>query len=73
MDEVHEATIQWSGASQLAEQIIQASNRPHCESLTQEESGEVFVSVTVQHSNLQELRDIVDELLIRFADIEEGN
>lgn len=32
----------------------------------------MFVSVTVQHSNLQELRDIVDALLIQFAEIEEG-
>ncbi|MDP6234214.1 MAG: hypothetical protein QF364_00040 [Candidatus Poseidoniaceae archaeon] len=72
MDEVHEATIQWRGNSRIAEQIIHASNQPHCEFFTQEENGEMFVSVTVQHSNLQELRDIVDALLIQFAEIEEG-
>ena len=73
MDEVHEATIQWRGNPRIAEQIIHASNQPHCEYFTQEENGETFVSVTVQHSNLQELRDIVDALLIQFAEIEEGS
>tara|TARA_Y100000766_G_scaffold246825_1_gene227572 strand:+ start:345 stop:566 length:222 start_codon:yes stop_codon:yes gene_type:complete len=73
MDEVHEATIQWRGNARIVEQIIHASNQPHCEFFTQEENDETFVSVTVQHSNLQTLRDIVDALLIQFAEIEEGS
>tara|TARA_B100000965_G_C19302992_1_gene630989 strand:+ start:96 stop:317 length:222 start_codon:yes stop_codon:yes gene_type:complete len=73
MGEVHEATIQWRGNARIAEQIIHASNQPHCEFFTQEENDETFVSVTVQHSNLQTLRDIVDALLIQFAEIEEGS
>ena len=72
MVESHEATIQWSGTALIAQRILAAADRPHCEVFSQEEDGETLVSVVVQHTKLQELRDIVDALLVDLADIEES-
>jgi hypothetical protein len=72
MVESHEATIQWSGTALMAQRILAAADRPHCEAFSQEEDGETLVSVVVQHTKLQGLRDIVDALLVDLADIEES-
>lgn len=73
MVESHEATIQWSGTASIAQRILAAANRPHCEAFSQEEDEETLVSVVVRHSNLQDLRDIVDALLVDMSDIEESD
>ena len=73
MSESHEATIQWSGSVSLANQILEAAQRPYCETLSEEHEDGMHVSVIVQHADLQSLRDIVDALLINFAEIEEQN
>lgn len=73
MGESHEATIQWAGAAPMAQLILAAAERPHCESFSQEVDGETHVSVVILHYNLQQLRDIADALLIDFAEIEENN
>jgi hypothetical protein len=56
----------------MAQRILAAADRPHCEAFSQEEDGETLVSVVVQHTKLQGLRDIVDALLVDLADIEES-
>ena len=56
----------------VKQRILAAADRPHCEAFSQEEDGETLVSVVVQHTKLQELRDIVDALLVDLADIEES-
>ncbi|MBT3477392.1 MAG: hypothetical protein HN458_05605 [Euryarchaeota archaeon] len=73
MGESHEATIQWVGAAPIAQLILAAAQRPHCESFSQDSEGQIHVSVVIHHSNLQQLRDIADALLIDFAEIEENN
>ena len=71
MSELHEATIEWVGNAELAPLFIEASQRSNCEVRSLEKNGEVHLTVKVQHSSLQSLRDTVDALLIDFADIEE--
>ena len=71
MSELHEATIEWSGDAELAPLFLAASQRSNCEASSLEKSGEIYLTVKIQHSSLQALRDLVDALLIDFADIEE--
>ena len=71
MSELHEATIEWTGDAKLAPLFIAAAQRSNCEVSSLEKNGEVHLTVKIQHSSLQSLRDIVDALLIDFADIEE--
>tara|TARA_B110000305_G_scaffold226002_1_gene273166 strand:- start:2033 stop:2254 length:222 start_codon:yes stop_codon:yes gene_type:complete len=71
MSELHEATIEWSGDAELAPLFLAASQRSNCEASSFEKNGEVNITVKIQHSSLQSLRDIVDALLIDFAEIEE--
>ena len=72
MSELHEATIQWVGAAEIAPLFIEASQRSNCEVSSLEINGEIHLTVKVHHSNLKSLRDVVDALLIDFADIEES-
>ncbi len=72
MSELHEATIEWAGNAELAPLFIAAAQRSNCEVSSLEKNGEVHLTIKVQHSSLQSLRDIVDALLSDFADIEEA-
>jgi hypothetical protein len=72
MSELHEATIEWVGNSELAPLFLAASQRSNCVGNSFEKDGEIRLTVKIQHTSLQSLRDIVDALLIEFAEIEEG-
>ena len=72
MSELHEATIEWTGEAKLTPLFLVAAQQSNCEVSSLEKSGEVHLTVKIQHSSLQSLRDIVDALLIDFADIEEA-
>ncbi|MCP2504255.1 MAG: hypothetical protein NLN65_03050 [Candidatus Poseidoniaceae archaeon] len=72
MSELHEATIEWTGEAKLAPLFLAAAQHSECEVSSLEKNGEVHLTVKIQHSSLQSLRDIVDALLINFADIEEA-
>lgn len=71
MSELHEAIIEWVGAPKLAPLILAASQRSNCEVHSFEEGDEIRLTVKIQHTSLQSLRDMVDDLLIEFSDIEE--
>ncbi|MDA0649082.1 MAG: hypothetical protein O3B00_06670 [archaeon] len=72
MGEMHHATIEWQGDVALATIFLAAASRPNCKAEMSEEGGAAKLEITVSNSNLQTLRDIVDELLIALADIEEN-
>jgi len=73
MSELHEATIEWVGNAVLAPLFLAASQRPNCAVDSFEKDGEFHLTVKVQHTSLQSLRDIVDALLVEFADVEESH
>ena len=72
MGEMHHATIEWQGDVALAAAFLAAASRPTCEAEMSEVGGVAKLEVTVSNSDLQTLRDIVDELLIALSDIEEN-
>jgi|TARA_B110000914_G_scaffold109462_1_gene95890 hypothetical protein len=72
MSELHEATIEWVGNAELAALFLAASQRSNCEGNSFEKNGEIHLTVKIQHTSLQSLRDIVDALLVDFAEIEES-
>ena len=72
MGEMHHATIEWQGDVALATAFLAAASRPNCKAQMNEEGGVAKLEITVSNSDLQTLRDIVDELLIALADIEEN-
>jgi len=72
MGEMHHATIEWQGDVALATPFLAAASRPSCKAEMSEQSGVAKLEITVSNSDLQTLRDIVDELLITLADIEEN-
>ena len=73
MSELHEATIEWTGDAKITPLFIAAAQRSNCEVSSLEKNGEVHLTVKIQHSSLQSLRDTVDALLIDFTDIEEAS
>jgi len=72
MGEMHHATIEWQGDVALATTFLAAASRPNCKAKMSEAGGVAKLDITVSNSDLQTLRDIVDELLIALADIEEN-
>lgn len=72
MGEMHNATIEWQGDVGLATTFLAAASRPNCKATMSEENGVASLKVSISHSDLQTLRDIVDELLIALSDIEEN-
>lgn len=53
--------------------FLAAASRPGCKAKLSEQDGEAKLEVTVIAEDLQHLRDVVDELMIALADIEESN
>lgn len=70
MAELHQATVEWSGDRTLATVFLAAASRPNCSAQITESDEQAHLTVVVEHESLQELRDIVDRLLVAFADIE---
>lgn len=70
MSELHQATVKWSGQPTMATVLLAAASRPNCSAQLAESNGKAHLTVVVEHASLQTLRDIVDNLLIAFADIE---
>lgn len=70
MSELHQATVKWSGPPAMATVFLAAASRPNCSAQLVESNGNAHLTVIIEHSSLQTLRDIVDNLLIAFADIE---
>lgn len=70
MVEEHTVTVAWSGDASLGTVYLAAASRPHCKAELTEADGVATLTITVQHTSLQELRDVVDELLVALADIE---
>ena len=72
MGESYEATIQWSGSSDLGMVLLAAASRPKCSAKLDEKEGLSALSITVKEVSIQALRDVVDELMIALSDIEEN-
>tara|TARA_B100000459_G_scaffold147291_1_gene116291 strand:- start:5412 stop:5633 length:222 start_codon:yes stop_codon:yes gene_type:complete len=72
MGELHEATIEWSGEPSAASLFIAAAQAFDCVADCDTVNGKAQLSVKIQSTNLQDLRNRVDALLIEFADIEEN-
>ena len=72
MSELHEVIIEWVGDARIAPLILAASKRSNCEVHSFEEGDGIRLTVKIQHTSLQSLRDIVDALLVDFAEIEES-
>ncbi|MFL2949349.1 MAG: hypothetical protein ACJZ40_03070 [Candidatus Poseidoniaceae archaeon] len=70
MVEAHLVTVEWSGDAALGTVYLAAASRPHCKARLSETGTQAQLIVEVRHTSLQELRNIVDELLVAFADIE---
>jgi hypothetical protein len=70
MAEGHTVTVEWSGDPSLGTLFLAAASRPHCKATLKEHDGEAKLTVQVQHTSLQELRNVVDELMIALADLE---
>ncbi|MDE0858408.1 MAG: hypothetical protein OSA38_07555 [Candidatus Poseidoniaceae archaeon] len=70
MVEGHLVTVEWSGDKALGTVYLAAASRPHCKATLSESDEKAHLMVQVHHTSLQELRNIVDELMIAFADIE---
>tara|TARA_B100000900_G_C20554444_1_gene706169 strand:+ start:1176 stop:1400 length:225 start_codon:yes stop_codon:yes gene_type:complete len=73
MVESYQATIEWSGPVSLGTTFLAAASRPGCSARLSEQSGKAMLTVIVENSSLQALRDSVDELLIALSDIEEND
>jgi hypothetical protein len=70
MVEGHTVTVEWSGDPSLGTLFLAAASRPHCKATLKEHGGEANLTVQVHHTSLQELRNVVDELMIALADLE---
>ena len=70
MNEGHTVTVEWSGDPSLGTVYLAAASRPHCKASLSEKDGQAHLIVQVHHQSLQELRDIVDEMMVALADIE---
>jgi hypothetical protein len=70
MVEEHTVTVEWSGDASLGTVYLAAASRPHCKATLSEAEGTAALTIRVEHTSLQELRDIVDELMVALADIE---
>ena len=70
MVEGHAVTVEWSGDPSLGTLFLAAASRPHCKATLKEHGGEASLTVQVHHTSLQELRNIVDELMVALADLE---
>ena len=73
MSEPHTVVLRWEGDAALGEQFAGCA-REHgadVESLNSDE--DVVVTMTLEGNELQELRDVVDALLVALSTIEDTN
>ncbi len=71
MAESYQATIEWSGDTNLGAELLAAAARHGCITEMHEVGDKAKLLITVNNSTLQGLRDSVDELLVKLSDIEE--
>ena len=71
MAELHQATIEWSGDALLATTLLAAASRPGCNAKLTESEGISHLTIVIEDSSIQSLRDRVDELMVALSDIEE--
>lgn len=72
MSELHQATIEWSGDAVLGTTLLAAASRPGCNAKLTESEGISHLTIIVEDSSIQNLRDRVDELMVALSDIEEN-
>ena len=72
MSELHQATIEWSGDAVLGTTLLAAASRPGCNAKLTESGGISHLTIIVEDSSIQNLRDRVDELMVALSDIEEN-
>lgn len=72
MAELHQATIEWSGDATLGTTLLAAASRPGCNAKLTESEGTSHLTIIVEDSSIQNLRDKVDELMVALSDIEEN-
>ena len=72
MSELHQATIEWSGDAVLGTTLLAEASRPGCNAKLTESEGISHLTIIVEDSSIQNLRDRVDELMVALSDIEEN-
>lgn len=71
MTEAHTMTVRWAGDEVLANALVAAAREQGHEALVAEDERGVSLTVEVTDSDLQNLRDRVDALLVAFSALEE--
>ena len=72
MSELYQATIEWSGDAALGTTLLAAASRPGCNAKLTESEGISHLTILVEDSSIQNLRDRVEQLMVALSDIEEN-
>ena len=70
MAERHQMALTWTGDLETAHRLAELASPHSCEIKPVEGQGSVVLTVTVVENDLQQLRDIVDALLVSFDAVE---
>ena len=73
MTEQHVMEVRWSGSEALGTAMAEAAQQQGHEPLLEAEGTEATLTVSVTDTDLQTLRDRVDELLVAFSTLEEAH
>ena len=73
MTEEHVMEVRWSGREALGAAMADAAQAQGHEPVLEAEGAEATLTVKVADSDLQTLRDRVDELLVAFSTLEEAH
>ena len=73
MTELHEMEVRWSGEAALGEAMVAAVKEQGHEPVLQPSGSEVELIVNIVDTDLQTLRDRVDELLVALSALEEAH
>ena len=71
MTEMHVMEVRWSGDVPLGSAMAEAAKQHGHEAVLEINDGQATLTVKVDDSDLQALRDRVDELLVAFSALEE--
>lgn len=73
MTEQHVMEVRWSGAEALGSAMAEVAKQHGLQPLLELSGKETTLTVKVDSSDLQALRDRVDELLVAFSILEESH
>jgi len=72
MGESYRASIAWKGSDGTANNIMALATSQAIVYERQEQHGEIHLTFQLEAPSLQSLRDLVDEILVQLAEVEEG-